>query len=398
MGPTDAPTVADAGEAERLEALRELGLDGEPETPDLTGIPQLAAQVCDRPWAGVSLVQEDTHRFIASNAPFPDVLPRKQSLCSRAIEAGGSCVVVNDITVEPPYDRIPIPEEYELRFYAGAPLRSPGGHELGTVCVMDQEPGSLEEPTRQALSTLSSFVSLHLALHQRTNELQAANEELSRFTSFVSHELTDPLSQILSNLDMLTADLAEGPVEEDVRDLAQQALAGARWMDRLVKDLLRYAQTSDRRLEVGEVDLRATAEDAADMLEHRIEGGTRAVRVGDLPMVQADANLLRRVVENLVRNALQHGEPPVEIHGEDEGEAWRICVDDHGPGLSRDERQELFELFATGGGSRSSSGIGLALCERIVHRHGGDIGAKAAPTGGARFWFTLPKDPVNGAR
>lgn len=398
MGPFDQAAIPGGSEeAERLQDLSDLGLAGQPDAPDLAGIPELAAQVCGRPWAGVSLVQEDVHRFLAKRGPLPDALPRELSVCSHAIQRPDELFEVEDLASTPPFDENPLITEAGARFYAGAPIQGPRGFGLGTVCVYDDEPGCLREGEREALSILAGFVSLHLSLHHRTGELERANEELDRFTTFVSHELTDPLTQIVSNLELLEMDLADA--EEEVREQLEDAKEGAERMDRLIKDLLRYGRASGRPLDLGVTDLEGVAEAVRGDLAHRLEAPERQIRVGDLPEVHADERLVRRVVENLVRNGLEHGDRPIRITSEDGGEVWRIWVEDEGAGIDPDDQEGLFELFQTGEDPTSeSTGVGLALAKRIVERHGGDIGVDPEPGEGARFWFTLPKPPVNGGR
>jgi signal transduction histidine kinase len=384
------PTVSD--EDERLQDLRDLDLVGEPTAPPLEGIPRLAAQLCNRPWGGVTVVQEDTHRFLAMQGPFPPTVPREQSICTHAIARPDECFQVPDLAENAHFRDNPVVDEFGVRFYAGAPIQGPRGHGLGTVCVFGQQPDQLEPSEQEALTILSWFVSTQLQLHQRTRELEQANEELDQFTAFVSHELTDPISQVLSNLDLLARDLQD--LDPESRELLDESLAGAKRMGRMLKDLLRYARASGRPLDKRGVNLDELVEDVWAGLASRRQRPDVQLSVGDLPEVEADDQLLRRVVHNLVDNTLEHADAAgeVRVDAREEGQAWRVWVEDDGHGIPPEHADRLFELFEQGPTTRGgSSGVGLALCRRIVERHGGEIGVETGPGEGSRFWFTLPR-------
>lgn len=389
-----APFPLPAHEEERLQDLQELGLaGGEFDVPSLEPIPRVAANACDRPWAAVTIVQESSHRFLAQQGPFPDELPRSRSPCARAIAETENIYEIEDLSDVPGFREDPlVVEDPGVRFYAGAPIRSPRGYGLGTVCVFDDDPGELASGEREALAALSELVSLELTLHNRTRQLERANEELDRFTTYVSHELTDPISQVLGNLQLLEMDLTD--VDEDTRELLDEALAGARRMERVTKDLLRYARASGRSLDRQPVDLEDLVDEVEASLTPRRGAFDAEIETGALPTVNADGDLLRRVLHNLVQNAIEHGDRParIRVDADEEAEGWRVEVEDEGPGIPDESQEDLFELFEKGPASAGgSSGVGLALCKRIVERHGGEIGVDSAPGEGACFWFTIPR-------
>ena len=181
-----------------------------------------------------------------------------------------------------------------------------------------------------------------------------------------------------------------GP-EHSARFLLERALSGARRMQDLIDDLLTFARLGGELARV-EVDLDQVAREVLDDLTTALEGAT--VEVDQLPVVVGDRVQLRAVLQNLVANAAKFTRPGekahVELRAERRGSWWRICVDDHGPGVAEQDRDRVFRPLARVDTSVEGSGIGLATCRRIIEAHGGRIGLDESPAGGTRAWFDLP--------
>ena len=219
-------------------------------------------------------------------------------------------------------------------------------------------------------------------------EQRRMEAELSRYADVVAHDLREPLS----NMAMLTALLernAGAPPSAEVLRLLRESNERAR---DLVEGVLAYARVGELRLEpVALEDVMAqVAADLRPALEEA--GGTLAV--GELPEVQGDPQQLRRVMQNLVGNALKFrsSEPPrVELSAMADSHEWIVTVRDNGMGVDRAHATEIFGIFSRGDSRADGLGIGLAVCRRVIEAHRGRIWVEAGEGGGSVFRFTLPR-------
>lgn len=381
-----------AHEEERLEDVQEMSpSNGAVET--LRDISEVATEICETRWGALTLVEEDRQRILAqSGDALPDEMPRDQGFCPHAVVEPDEVFVVPDAREDETFGENPlVAEDPGIRFYAGAPLRGPRGHGVGTVCVLDRQPGRLDPGRRQTLQRLAHVASLQLRLNARTRELERANEDLEKFSAFVSHELTDPLSQVSMNLELISQQIPTG--DRILQELVDEALEGGRRMERLTRDLLHYARASHEELETERIDLDAVARGVLDSQDRDLQEQDVSFELGGLGSVRGDRSLIRQVLQNLVQNAIEHGGPAprIRIRYEREDGFDRIEVRDDGPGVEPGAEDQLFELFGpSASGGEGSHGVGLAFCKRVVERHGGRIGVDSEPGEGSSFWFTLP--------
>lgn len=225
-------------------------------------------------------------------------------------------------------------------------------------------------------------------------ELTRSNRELEQFAYVASHDLKEPLRKVHVYLQLLQRRC--GPaLEEQARQFIGHAVDAAERMQVLVHDLLAYARVGSQAQPLRPVDA-ATAFDAAlANLETAVRDSGARVTRGPLPTVLADGTQIVQLFQNLLDNAIKfRGSLPPLVHAEaqPEGTAWRFHVHDNGIGIDPRYADRLFVLFQRLH-SRSDypgTGIGLAICKKIVERHGGRIGLESEPGRGSSFWFTLP--------
>ena len=163
----------------------------------------------------------------------------------------------------------------------------------------------------------------------------------------------------------------------------------------MIDRLLRYSRVETEGAPMEPVELDAVLADVRADLRVAIAESDAAITADALPRVEGDPNQLRQLFQNLLDNAIEYSgdEPPeIEITAERGDGAWTITVRDDGIGIDPDDQERVFEVFQRAHGRRDSagSGIGLALCQRIVERHGGGIRVESAPGEGSAFSFTLP--------
>ena len=235
-------------------------------------------------------------------------------------------------------------------------------------------------------------------------ELQRSNRELEQFASVASHDLQEPLRKIQAFGDRLQARYAEA-LGEGGREYLDRMRAAAARMSTLINDLLTFSRVTTRAQPFALVDLAAEARQVVSDLEGRTAQTGGRIELGELPVLHADPTQVRQLLQNLIANGLKFHrpeEPPlVRVEGRllDEGPPGeRVCeitVRDNGIGFEEKYRERIFQLFQRlhGRGEYEGTGIGLAICRKIVERHGGTITAHGTPGQGSTFIVTLPDRP-----
>jgi two-component system sensor histidine kinase/response regulator len=243
--------------------------------------------------------------------------------------------------------------------------------------------------THLALRTTQLQLSATIA---RLRELEAMRETLFHM---VVHDLKSPLWGIESLLQRVAAE-TKGRLEPQTEERLERVRGAAGGLARMVHTLLDVS-----RIESGAMPVVLAEADVRDLVDQAVAnvGGGDALRPIEITMsaklaLSCDADLVRRVIENLVGNGLKHTpqNTPLAIRAQGTGNGVRIEVSDKGPGVPAAERERIFEKFGTlqSGSRQHSSGLGLAFCHLAVHAHGGSIGVDDAPGGGSTFWFELP--------
>ncbi len=252
-------------------------------------------------------------------------------------------------------------------------------------------------PRALTLPTPRRLEQANRRLSRAVDALQEANAELESFAYSVSHDLRAPLRAIDGFSRILEEDFsAELPSE--ARHYLTRVQENARQMSELVDDLLAFSRLSRQPLEKRSVEpARLVGELAAELQEERNVTQAEIV-VGELPPCQADSRLLRQVWFNLLSNALkfsrQQAQPRIEITGWTADGFLTYQIKDNGVGFNMKYSDRLFGVFQRLHRSEDfeGTGVGLAIVQRIIHRHGGRVWAEAAPDQGATFRFTLPVD------
>ncbi len=230
---------------------------------------------------------------------------------------------------------------------------------------------------------------------QRTlKALETSNHELEQFAYVASHDLQEPL-RMVSSYTQLLAERYQDQLDQDANDFIGFAVDGANRMQRLINDLLTYSRVNTRGGGPVAVDSHSALGRAIANLGLAIDEAGAMVTNDDLPRVMADEPQLVQVFQNLVGNAIKfRGSTPPRVHitAEAEGDEWRFAVRDNGIGIDAQYAERIFVIFQRlhGRVEYPGTGIGLALCKRIVERHGGRIWLESDPGKQTTFFFTLP--------
>jgi len=230
---------------------------------------------------------------------------------------------------------------------------------------------------------------------RRSEELAAAYQDLESFSYSISHDLRAPLRTIDSFAQILREDFAE-QMGEEAKRLIGVIQTGSQEMDQLIVGLLEFSRTGRQPLDLDRIDMTALADAAATEMRSLYTGPCPVIEIAALPAISGDAIVLRQVWCNLIGNALKYSakrpQPRIRISGRIEGREAIYQVDDNGAGFDMRYADKLFGVFQRLHRAEefSGTGVGLAIVQRIIARHGGRIWAQGTPDVGACFQFTLP--------
>ena len=276
--------------------------------------------------------------------------------------------------------------------YSKALFRQSSGEVGGLVGVMTDT----TDRTRHEMEIAEA----HRRMARQAEDLKRSNAELEQFAYVASHDLREPLRMVNSYLSLLQRRYGD-KLDEDAREFIGFARDGGVRMDRLILDLLEYSRVGRCSKPMAPTHVGDVIATACHNLEVAInERGTILHVPGDLPVVPADSNELTRLLQNLIGNAIKYCAPEtvpeITIEWADEPDHWRFAVRDNGLGIAPEHFERVFMVFQRlhGRGEYEGTGIGLAICRKIVEHHGGRIWLNSEPDKGSTFHFTLAKQAV----
>jgi len=231
-------------------------------------------------------------------------------------------------------------------------------------------------------------------LRQYAEQLQRSNLELQQFAYVASHDLQEPLRAVGTFCEMLRRKY-QGRLDAEADRWLDFVVDGARRMQALVQDLLTYSRLERGGKPFAPADCAAALDRAVGNLDTLAAETGASITRGELPTVEGDASQLVQLFQNVVGNAIKfHGREPPRVHvsAERSGDAWLFSVRDNGIGIDPKFHQRIFELFKRLHPSDRypGTGIGLAVCRKVVERHGGRIWVESQPGQGSTFYFTIP--------
>jgi len=249
---------------------------------------------------------------------------------------------------------------------------------------------------RQQLAARNEALQREIAAHEETQAaLTRSNAELEQLAYVASHDMQEPLRMVASYL-QLVAQRYRGRLDADADEFIGYAVDGAKRMQALINDLLAYSRIGTKARPFEPTDCTQVLETALANLRVTLQDSGAQVTHGPLPVVPGDAMQLTQLFQNLVGNALKFKRAdPVRVHVAAEAleDTWRFTVSDNGIGIAPEYHERIFVLFQRlhGRGEYPGTGIGLAICKRVVERHGGSISVTSQPGEGSTFCFTLPR-------
>ena len=398
------PAPIPENENARLEKLNLYRILDTPPEEAFDRITRIVAETIGVPIALVSLVDSERQWFKSKYGLEAEQTPRDVAFCAHAI-LGDSLFVVEDATLDTRFADNPlVASDPSIRFYAGAPLKTPDGLNLGTLCAIDRTPRKLTEGQSQLLSDLSGVVvdELELRIALRRAMQDVAEEVKQRtlkdeFISLISHELRTPLTSIRGSLSLLEGGVIKG-IPKEATDLIALANRNVNNLLPLINDLLDFQkfQSGELSLDFDSVNSEAIVRQTCENMRGYAQGKDVEIgqEINSQRTIIGDAARLIQVLTNLISNAIKFSPDggKIVVRTKCRDGRWCFSVRDSGPGIPEAYREKIFEKFTQAPGEHrmKGSGLGLTICKAIVEAHRGSICFNTEVGKGTTFHVELP--------
>ena len=315
--------------------------------------------------------------------------------------ARDACRIVAEHIPGTPDPRTEIVKSYGIRAYACHPLLDTGNKVLGTLSfgtrsreTFTNEDLSLMKAIADQVSTAMVRMRDEKALRDSAQELARSNADLEQFAYVASHDLQEPLRAVAGFLGLLKMEAGKS-LNKEAGEFIQFSIEGAERMQRLIRDLLAYSRVGTKGAAFRPISMQTALDAALSNLRVSIEESNASITADPLPDIVADSTQMAQLLQNLIGNGLKfHGPQRPEIHVTckwTDGK-WVFGVRDNGIGIDPQYAQRIFTIFQRlhTNEEYSGTGIGLAICKKIVERRGGRIWVESQPGSGSTFYFTVP--------
>ncbi|GEA05128.1 hypothetical protein KUL17_40250 [Alteromonas sp. KUL17] len=369
---------------------------------DLTA---LASQICETPIALISLIDPNRQWFKSRVGLDAEETSRDIAFCSHAILQSDVFEIPN-ATLDPRFHDNPlVTGAPDIRFYAGAPLITPSGHAIGTLCAIDSKPRKLTETQKASLQTLSKSVVAHLELKRKNRELERTSQFKSDFLSYVSHEIRTPLNAINTFSQLLEGEAQKLNLPSSfTTPLSHVSQSGERLLE-IVNSVLDIKQ-----IEAGKMRVMPRAVNTKDFFTHLFS--LTKIRAEDSGIVFStsiddavpgslffDDTKFGQVALNLLSNAIKFTNHGKSVKAQVKYKSGKVIfnVIDQGIGMSDDYQKRLFTPFERMENARqiSGTGLGLNISKRLVELMDGSIKVSSKLNHGTRISVTLPADALS---
>jgi len=377
----------------RLEKLKDYQILDTHSEDTFDKLALLAAQIFNTSSAYINFVDKE-RVFVKSNVSMllMDDVPRAESLCTIAIKNDNVTIFTDTLTVPELISNPALPTD-DVRFYAGAPLKSPEGHNVGTICVVDSKPGEATEEQLTMLKTLASIVIDKLENRLRYRKSIESQVNLMNITL---HEIKNPLASIK----LANEIISKSP--QSVERMTENIYSSVSRIQSKLSELLKQSELEDKdmMLSVEEVDLKEMFVRLLNNFELLALRKKQVIEFHcdeNLPKIEADRTKISDVLHNLLSNAIKYSyhDTTIKVTAREAGNYVHIEVKDEGQGLNFSDMQKLFTKFAklssTPTGKETSNGLGLSISKSFIELHNGNIYAMSpGKDKGTTFIVSIP--------
>lgn len=385
-------------EKRRLEELKSYDIMDSIHEEDFDNLTKLASEICGTKISLVSLLDDKRQWFKSKHGTEVDETPKEFGFCSHAIHQPQEVFLIEDARNDERFHDNPlVTGDPNVVFYAGMPLVTSTGVALGTLCVIDDQPKTLNEAQINALKTLSKQAMRLMELRKKTIEVQQANrfltkknEQIERFAYMAAHDLKSPLNQIYGIANLVLEE--EKPSRKEVEEYLNIILQSSGRLRALIDELLAFSRVEDiENLEFEMVNPYALVEDLQLILP---EEEKCAIRLHtELEHISINKTGINAIFQNLVTNSIKYSdkhEIVVDIHIKADKEYYYFKFSDNGPGVPANKLEKIFmplEVLQKDKYGNKGTGFGLAHVKKIVTMLGGHITARIGDNGGLELEF-----------
>ncbi len=392
----------------RVDALKEYNiLDTLPEA-DYDDITKLASGICETNVGAITLIDDKIQWFKSLIGVEQQIrsVPKDSSICVSLLDIESHDVlVIPDCSKDDRFADNPIVNQGpRIKFYAGAPLITPEGYIIGSLCVLDKEVKQLSAFQIKALKILAKQTVKLLELRKTSAklsdkqvDLEARFKELEQFSYAVSHDLRGPVKNISALIGLLNIQLKSGNISDSELFMTKIVKESDR-MNRLVADLLEYSLVGKNNQKKEWIKISEVLEDVKLSMEQKLKENKAIISfIPGTDKIFAVRTDITRLIQNLLENAIKFKrtdlDPVIKVSCKEEGDFWKLSVEDNGIGIDKNSLEKVFELFNRlhTNEQYQGTGIGLAVCKRIAENHDGRIWVESTENSGSTFHVLLKK-------
>ncbi|MFA9213851.1 MAG: ATP-binding protein [Candidatus Methylacidiphilales bacterium] len=395
----------------RLEKLLSYNILDTPEENDFDELVNLASRICKTPISLISLIDDKRQWFKAHYGLAERETPKDISFCQHAIK-DEQLFIVNDALLDARFSDNPLVlGAPDIRFYAGMPLTTTDGFNLGTLCVIDTVPRILSEEQKESLRIISKQVTkqldlkisiqkereLNLILNKNQAELQEANSAKDKLFGIVAHDLRAPINNIKAMLSLYEkGDIDEQELKEFLSNLSAKVNETTEMLENLLswaKSQLSNALITRTKVNISDI---VTSEINKNKKTADAKGISLDSNVAEDFIIWVDSDMISMVLRNLLSNAIKFCKKndSITITVQKNDNQLLVSVKDSGLGISKENLDKLFNnndsISTFGTNKEKGIGIGLNLCKTFLNKNNGDIWVESEENKGSTFTFSLP--------